>query len=623
MKKVPLILSLLATLLSHAQPFLPPYKEIARHFFNHYSYTPAEPVDAISFAKKKDGWHVQVVDRLTEKSKSEQLFWSVEKALYLPISGFDQPQQANEIETLLLPYFNGTANSYQFFGYERCRYFGYNGWEEDMLKDYGDQPLSSLSDTLLEGLGRSYSIYSSRFAWYQFGGSPTDTAEVKRKLKLLELPSQQRADSTVFYIRKAAACYAELKKRNPAYQTLVGNIGMKHFNELMYGYNQMSMAGYSDLAMRFLQEIEPNETITSIAKNYLSNCPPNSILIAFGDNDTYPLWYVQQAQDYRKDVLVLNQSLLGFAPYIHMLHQNGMVAFSSAPTVYGSKAFEYVMYQSAKNFPAKEMALSQLLTVLQTKKYTDENLFSEEIKATYPVQNIYLTVDPLKLKKLVSVPGLGETIRFKLPNYLTLDQLLILDIIQNNIYKRPICFTAEADLINGYLQQLGSVYVLLPLQEKKNGSVNVNSMENYLQRNFSFVRSVTNKTGIAPASNYELTNYNLIARLAEVYLAMGDSAKAKEWLDNLKEFRQSKFLPGINTYLGYVYLLSGDIQTGLNILTETAAYIEEVYHNPSSLHPILDKATAKEYFSQIQTQLNIWKLESEEIRRLKEKVDKE
>ncbi len=58
---------------------------------------------------------------------------------------------------------------------------------------------------------------------------------------------------------------------------------------------------------------------TDFARNYLKSCAPNAILFTNGDNDTYPLWYVQNVEGYRTDVRVINLSLLNASDYVESL----------------------------------------------------------------------------------------------------------------------------------------------------------------------------------------------------------------------------------------------------------------------------------------------------------------
>ncbi len=69
-------------------------------------------------------------------------------------------------------------------------------------------------------------------------------------------------------------------------------------------------------------------TARDIASNYLSSCDENAILLTYGDNDSFPLWYIQDVEGYRTDIRVANLSYLQSGFYIEAMSRK---AFESDP----------------------------------------------------------------------------------------------------------------------------------------------------------------------------------------------------------------------------------------------------------------------------------------------------
>jgi len=233
-----------------------------------------------------------------------------------------------------------------------------------------------------------------------------------------------------------------------------------------------------------------------LAKDYLESCAPNAILVCFGDNDTYPLWYAQEVQGIRRDIRVINSSLLGTDWYINQLRYK---VNESAPIdpVWTAAQIEGANRDIVYYAPKPGIDPNQymdLYTMMKDWAGSDDPNKMEtgrdgSLLNIYPSRKVSIPVDKALVRSNGTVnatDSIESELRFDIPkNVLYKNDAAILNIIAGNKWKRPIYFTSSDAGGLGfqqYIRQDGLTYRLVPVA---NSDVNQDWVYDKLMNKFA------------------------------------------------------------------------------------------------------------------------------------------
>jgi hypothetical protein len=280
--------------------------------------------------------------------------------------------------------------------------------------------------------------------------------------------------------------------------------------------------------------------VLQMAKSYLDSCQPNAILFTNGDNDTFPLWYLQEVEGYRTDVRICNLSLMSAGWYFDQVTRK---AYDGEPVPI---KMTKEMYQSGIRDALH--AINRLKEPQNIKNVMQE-IYKPSNNVKVPVINtinFYMDVDKEKILANGTVPPeladqIVDRVVWKIPSpfYRQITErgdtvallhkayIGMMDILANNNWDRPIYYvsTTGGNAFFGlekYFQAEGMVYRLLPVYTDTEMSVdftgrintdvlydllmNKYDYDQYADKNIFLSEDFTRMTGNTKLFLFRLTN---------------------------------------------------------------------------------------------------------------------
>jgi hypothetical protein len=293
------------------------------------------------------------------------------------------------------------------------------------------------------------------------------------------------------------------------------------------------------------------------ANNFLQSCDKNAIIFTYGDNDTYPLWYAQEVEGVRRDVRVVNLSLIAVDWYIDNLRRK----VNESPAI--KMSLPSAAYQGFKRnqLPIQdgpERSLQDVMKFLGEDHPVPSGSYTFESYA--PTRKVFIPIDRAKaLANGIISPqdSVGNQVSFSLQgNYLIKDDLAVLDIIANNANERPIYWavTSRPEKLEGlqdFMQLEGLATRFIPVQSPSertfgiigSGRVNKDKVFERIMTKFKWGNFDKEKTFITNSyqPSVQTTQFTILRTVLDM-VRTNDKARAVQLLDkNFEAFPNMNF----------------------------------------------------------------------------------
>jgi hypothetical protein len=307
-------------------------------------------------------------------------------------------------------------------------------------------------------------------------------------------------------------------------------------------------------------------TVRDLSTNYLNTLDPNAILVTHGDNDTFPLWYIQEVEGVRTDVRIMNTSLMGTDWYIDQMQKR---TYESDPVKFTIPRHQYLygtndFVQIYDRFNGEPVLGKQVMEIFRNPKIVlpmsdgKSHDYVAASKIAIPVnrENVvkYGIVAPEDMDKV------QDTIVLKLEDhgYLSKTDLLILDMICNYEWERPIYFLQQGGEVNigikEYLQYDGYAYKFVPFATKVSAG-NITSqvdprlydriMNTYKWESFADTTMHVDYQNLLTFNNL-CSPREIMTNCAKWLVSKGETQKAVEVLDKMQSVMPVSAFP-LNT----------------------------------------------------------------------------
>ena len=550
-------------------PDFPSYESVVKHFYKNYKTFSSFGRDEIYFEKRPEGYFVtSSYNYPFDIREKRELFWSAKSKAFQNLKEYALNDNG------IIPPRMKTAHlaSYIKHEFDFCPFAGYPGWQREVIKTYGEK--ENLPDTLIYGLARAYSTLAGNLV-YDYSNN-TDKEYKFNLPKGKNSMSEDQLKSYRKYAHLAQKNFLRLHLQNPNFETIVGKVYTKYCSEVMWIFLLLQYFQNDDEARKELKPNLYNEFYINSAKNYLNSCPPNAILFTYGDNDTYPLLYVQAELGFRTDVMVVNLSLLALDRYIDHLRE-GVFTAEACPFSFNPEFYAYdknnVTIVQPSNGKDIYIDFNQVILDLKREKNLQPSTDGQNI-STILSPFLYLKIEKEKIIDRKIIPesmysSVVDSMTWNLSQRMIVkNYLAILGIIAENNWNRPICMgvTCRKESFLGmedYFHLEGLAYRLYPVKHnQKNshliGGLNVEESFNKITKDFIWDGIDQIDTGGKP---YFTSYLVLFSQVSNQLIIQKKKEKAEQVLDLfIKNFPNEVY-----EYDGQFEILSGQyFQIGKN-----------------------------------------------------------